>query len=192
MPTKPHESLDSSARDRLTLHLLGGMNEDEERDLDRHLDSCALCRREVRALRPVVDGLALAAPEAEPPPELFGRLMDRVGRKPFTLDQAVERKWVLASPGVEICQLWLDAERERQTVLIRMQAGSSLPRHIHGATEECFIVRGEIRNGDIVLGATDYVRFERGTSHTATTDAGCLLLVNSSLKDRAQTPHDEG
>ena len=30
----------------------------------------------------------------------------------------------------------------------------------------------------------DYTRFEGGTSHTVSTDGGCLLLVRSSLHDR--------
>ncbi len=185
MRTTPHARLDSGTRDRLTLYLLGGMSEGEARDLERHLDLCPPCRREVTALRPVVDGLALSAPEAEPPRELFGRLMDRVRREPFTLFPAAERAWLPAGvPGVELCQLWLDAAQERQTLLIRMQAGASLPNHLHGGTEECFVVSGDLRDRDLRLEARDYVRFETGTSHTVTTERGCLLLVTSSLRDQ--------
>lgn len=185
MQTTHHARLDSEARDQLILYLLGAMSEGEARELERHLDVCPGCRREVTALRPVVDGLALSAPEAEPPPELFGRLMDRVRRASFTLSPAAERVWLPAGvPGVELCQLWLDAAQERQTLLIRMQAGASLPKHIHGGTEECFVVHGDLRDGDLRLAASDYVRFETGTSHTVATEGGCLLLVTSSLGDR--------
>ncbi len=185
MQTTHHARLDSEARDQLILYLLGAMSEGEARELERHLDVCPGCRREVTALRPVVDGLALSAPEAEPPPELFGRLMDRVRRASFTLSPAAERVWLSAGvPGVELCQLWLDAAQERQTLLIRMQAGASLPKHIHGGTEECFVVHGDLR-----LEASDYIRFETGTSHTVATQEGCLLLVTSSLRDR---PVDHG
>ena len=189
MRTTPHARLDSGARDRLTLYLLGGMSEGEAGDLERHLGVCPGCRREVTALRPVVDGLALSAPEAEPPPELFARLMDRVRREPVTVLPAAERAWLPAGiPGVELCQLWLDAEQERQTLLIRMQAGASLPNHIHGGTEECFVVSGDLQDGDLRLEASDYVRFETGTSHTVATEGGCLLLVTSSLRDRPLEP----
>ncbi len=194
MRTAPHTRFDSGARDRLTLYLLGGMSEGEATDLERHLDVCPECRQEVTALRPVVDGLALAAPEAEPPRELFGRLMDRVRREPFTLILAAEQGWLPAGvPGVELCQLWLDAEQERQTLLIRMQAGASLPNHIHGGTEECFVVSGDLQDGDLRLEASDYVRFETGTSHTVATEEGCLLLVTSSLRDRPleRGPHPQ-
>lgn len=185
MRTTPHTRLDSGTRDRLTLYLLGGMSESEARDLDGHLDLCPPCRREVTALRPVVDGLALSGPEAEPPRELLERLLDRVGRERHTHLSAAQRAWLPAGvPGVELCQLFLDAAQERQTLLIRMQAGASLPNHIHGGTEECFLVSGDLRDGDLRLEANDYIRFETGTHHTVATEGGCLLLVNSSLRDR--------
>ena len=190
MRTTGHARLDSRRRDRLALYLLGGMSEGEAGGLERHLDICPPCRREVAALRPVVEGLALSAPEAEPPRELRGRLMDLVGSEPVTLLPAAERVWLPAGvPGVELCQLRLDAEQERQTLLIRMQAGASLPHHIHGGTEECFVVHGDLRDGDLRLEASDYIRFETGTSHTVATQEGCLLLVTSSLRDR---PLDHG
>ena len=185
MRTTSHTRLDSETRDRLALYLLGGMSEGEASDLEAHLDLCPPCRGEVAALRPAVDRLALSAPEAEPPRELRDRLLDRVRREAFTLLPAGERDWLPAGvPGVELCQLWLDAEQERQTLLIRMQAGASLPDHLHGGTEECFVVRGDLRDRDLRLEASDYIRFETGTHHTATTEGGCLLLVTSSLRDR--------
>ncbi len=38
MRTTPHARLDSGARDRLTLYLLGGMSEGEASDLEAHID----------------------------------------------------------------------------------------------------------------------------------------------------------
>ena len=185
MTTTPHARLDTGARDRLTLYLLGGMSEGEARELERHLSICSNCRHEVDVLRPAVESLALSALEAEPPRELFGRIMRRVRGEPFTLLLAAERAWLPADvPGVELCQLSLESEQERQTLLIRMQPGASLPNHIHGGTEECFVVSGDLRDGDLRLETNDYVRFDTGTSHTVMTEGGCLLLVNSSLRDR--------
>ncbi len=189
MRTTPHTRLDSRTRDRLALYLLGGMSEGEAENLEGHLDLCPPCRREVTALRPVVDGLALSAPEAEPPPELLGRLMDRVRRERFTLLPAAERAWLPAGvPGVEICQLWLDGAGQRHTALIRMEAGASLPAHRHGGPEECYVVQGDLRDTGFHMHTGDYVRFEDGTSHTVCSDGGCLLLVTASLHDRRVEP----
>ena len=186
METTLHTRLDSTTRDQLALYLLGGMSEAEARDLETHLDLCPACNREVDHLRPVVEGLALSAPEAAPPLELFGRLMERVRSESFTFLPDSQRAWIGAGvPGVELCQLHLDTAQERQTLLIRMEPGATLPQHLHGGTEECFIVRGDLRDRDLRLQATDYIRFEKGTSHSVVTEQGCLLYVTSSLRDRA-------
>ena len=41
-----------------------------------------------------------------------------------------------------------------------------------------------MRDGDMVLGAGDYVRFDEGTQHALETRDGCLLLITASLDDR--------
>ncbi len=69
-------------------------------------------------------------------------------------------------------------------ILIRMQAGAELPHHEHGDTEECYAIRGDLRDGDVRLRTGDYIRFERGTRHSISSQDGCLLLVSSSLRDR--------
>ena len=149
-----------------------------------HLESCELCREEVSRLRPLADDPLETSAEAEPP----ARLRDRVlweARPPFALLLESERRWLASgTPGVEISQLWVDPTRERQTILIRLQQGASLPYHEHGGTEECFVIRGDLRDGDLRLCAGDYVRFEGGTAHGVSSDQGCLLLVSSSLLDR--------
>ena len=66
-----------------------------------------------------------------------------------------------------------------------MAAGTALPTHFHADTEECSVVEGDLRDRDLQLHGWDYIRFEGGTSHTVSTDGGCLLLVRSSLYDSA-------
>ena len=65
-----------------------------------------------------------------------------------------------------------------------MEAGAALPHHEHGGTEECYVVTGDLRDGDLLLKAGDYIRFERATRHKVVSPTGCLLLVNSSLHDK--------
>ncbi len=107
----------------------------------------------------------------------------------YTVLAEAERAWLPAGvPGVELCQLWLDRANERQTILIRMEAGAALPHYEHGGTEECYVIRGDLRDGDLLLRTGDYIRFERGTRHSVTSRGGCLLLVTSSLHDRVTEP----
>ncbi len=189
MDLKPHARADAETWDRAALYLLGGMRAEEGSDFEQHLQVCPPCRKEVSSLRPLVDDLVLAGPEVEPPAGLRERVLAGTRGRSFTLLAEAERAWLPTGvPGVELCQLWLDAANERQTILIRMEAGAALPHHEHGGTEECYVIRGDLRDGDMLLRTGDYIRFERGTHHSISSQDGCLLLVNSSLHDRTIEP----
>ncbi len=189
MDLKPHARADEETSDHAALYLLGGMRAEEASDFEKHLHVCPPCRKQVSSLRPLVDDLVLAGPEVEPPAGLRERVLAKARGTSYTKLAEAERAWLPAGvPGVELCQLWLDAANERQTILIRMEAGAALPHHEHGGTEECYVIRGDLRDGDLLLRAGDYIRFERGTRHSIFSQAGCLLLVNSSLHDRTIEP----
>ncbi len=64
--------------DTVASYLLGALPQDEATHFESHLDDCPSCRHDIAALRPVVDALPAAAPPAEPPLELRGRLMATV------------------------------------------------------------------------------------------------------------------
>ena len=179
-----HTRADRDARDRAALYALGGMEESEAHVFAEHLATCELCRDEVARLGPAVEELLLLAPEAEPPESLRARVLAHVSA-PYTLRPESERSWLAADvPGVELCPLWLDSESERHTILVRMSGGASLPTHQHGGCEECYVVKGDLHDGDLSLGPGDYIRFDKGSRHSVSSRDGCLLLVTSSLHDR--------
>jgi anti-sigma factor ChrR (cupin superfamily) len=67
------------------------------------------------------------------------------------------------------------------SMLVRMQAGASLPAHGHRADEECYVVSGDIwmsgvhlRTGDFQLAGTDVVH-----DHIHS-EGGCLLHIRAS------------
>ena len=134
----------------------------------------------------VLREIVFQTPEVAPPANLKERLMERIKAEPPTiLAPAATRLWHPSGlPGVEICQLFRDEIAARQTILIRMQAGSRLPDHIHGGTEECYVVEGDLHNEGQSMSAGDYLNCAAGTRHEARTDKGCLLLIHSSLHDR--------
>ncbi len=190
MKPAAHIELTQAAGDRAALYVLDGLPQAEVSGFATHLEICEVCREEVAALRSIAADLVLAAPEADPPSGLRDRVMERVRAKSFTLVPEAERPWQASGvPGVEICQLWVDEMNERHTTLIRMQGGASLPTHLHGGTEECYVVQGDLHDRGIDLRAGDYVRFEAGTSHAISSDEGCILLVAASLHDQlVQSP----
>jgi anti-sigma-K factor RskA len=59
-------------------YALGSLDAAEAVEVERHLRDCAACRLDLAAYEPVVDALALAAPDAEPSPALRLRLLAEV------------------------------------------------------------------------------------------------------------------
>jgi len=58
--------------------VLGALPQDQEGRFAAHLETCAICRREVAELQMVADTLPLAAVQVAPPPELKDRIMSAV------------------------------------------------------------------------------------------------------------------
>jgi anti-sigma factor ChrR (cupin superfamily) len=196
-----HEQL----RELLPLLALDLLSPDERADLRAHLDTgCADCAGELRAHRATAADLAYVAPSVHPPSGLRERVLRactqtspgpaRVWREwtahPETRDglaivRADEGAWEPVLPGITVKRLSVDLERRLATMLIRMQPGSEYPRHRHAGAEECLVLDGELHIGDdIVMRAGDFQRAESGSRHLSQwTDAGCVLLVTSSLDD---------
>lgn len=66
-----HEDLN----ELIPAYALGSLDAAEAVEVERHLRDCAACRRELAAYEPVIDALALAAPDAAPSPALRRRLL---------------------------------------------------------------------------------------------------------------------
>ena len=58
-------------------YLLGALEPAARARFETHAAGCDMCRQELSVLQPVVDDLALAAPQIEPPPQLRRRLLTR-------------------------------------------------------------------------------------------------------------------
>lgn len=89
-----------------------------------------------------------------------------------------------AVEGIVARRLYVDADHDRVTMIVRMSPGTAYPRHVHGAAEECFVIAGELKIGDQTLRAGDYQRAEVGSVHEVqSTDTGCVLFLVSSQHD---------
>jgi quercetin dioxygenase-like cupin family protein len=260
-----HTFLDDEQRGVAALYVLSALEAREERAFRLHLITCAACLEEVEALAPLVRELALAAPEATPPPAVWDRVLGRVrsgaqapdrpgapardhddprasdqsraqacdldgararraegpahadgvdpsvDREPQRRFLPVWKSWGSAPPegfvadparafhfvgsdagaweptgveGIEARRLSVDRENDRATFLARMAPGTSYPAHRHAGPEECYVLSGDLRVGDLHMHAGDYQRADPGSIHgVQSTDAGCLLLLVSSLDD---------
>ncbi len=200
-----HVRLDDDARDQAALFALGSLPAAEAARMEAHLAECPECRAEVDALASVVGDLALAAPGIEPPPGLRERVLARAraekreapaaqpwkewtsteGAGEFSLALAAQGTWDrTAFQGVETRRLFVDRAGDRITMLVRMAPGSSYPSHRHGGPEECYVLQGVLRSGDLRMEAGDYKHAAEGSvDPVQSTEEGCLLLIASSAHD---------
>lgn len=110
---------------------------------------------------------------------------------PFTyVDEDAGAFQPTSFPGISARRLFVDRERDRVTMLVRMEPGSAYPAHRHGGPEDCFVLQGDLEiaddsdAGEREMRAGDFVRSAPGSAHgVQSTRAGCLLFLVSSLND---------
>jgi predicted ChrR family anti-sigma factor len=206
-----HEFLDDDLRELASLHVMDALEGEEARAYRLHLAICRVCRAEVDSLARTAAQLIAAVAPVAPPPGLWNRVLERIRAPSGATAPAEERatqpwkQWhapagmgpdgMLYAPstgefeptsieGIEVRKLAVDAQQNRVTMLVRMAAGTRYPAHRHGGPEECFVLQGDIRVGDLHMRAGDFQRAEHGSVHgVQSTDGGCLLLIVSSMSD---------
>ena len=195
---------------------LGELGAGEEEAFERHLKACAICQEQLVGIEGALEALALSAPEVEPPAHLWPRLEQRIqgqSRSPRATGSPVPGEpWQLwaADPagssvlvnsdqgaweatsieGIQARKLFVDAENDRVTMLVRMRAGTAFPGHRHAGPEECYVLSGDLRFDEHVMRAGDYQFCPAGSSHSIQSTAeGCLLLLVSSQHDERAAGH---
>jgi anti-sigma factor ChrR (cupin superfamily) len=120
---------------------------------------------------------------------LRDRLLDALQPSGLMFRLAAEAQWQQTRlPGVEIRTLFHNPQTERVTVCVRMAAGAVYPGHLHHMVEECLVLEGDLRVGDITLGPGDYQAALPGSKHPRQrTTNGCLLLLTLPAADLALT-----
>ncbi len=115
----------------------------------------------------------------------WGSGSDAPLRPGLTTLRAEESAWEpIGIDGIRVRMLAVDPERRMVTMLIRMDPGTSYPSHRHAATEECFVLEGELHVANEVLRAGDFQRAAAGSVHGPQwTKTGCTLLLVSSQDD---------
>jgi anti-sigma factor ChrR (cupin superfamily) len=158
-------------------------------DLASPAEAAAVPRQLVAEMREAAWLLAESLAPVPPTPALKTRLLARVAQfeqlKPLADVRRNEDHWVNGGmPGVEIKQLFLEAETGRSTYLLRMQPGVRIPAHFHHDTEQCLVLKGDIGWGDLVYEEGDFIVMGKGTKHPEIrTVHGNLLLLMSGRND---------
>lgn len=173
------------------LHALAALPRDEGAGVEAHLQTCAECRREVEALRPVVDRFVDWPTDVlRPSPAVWERLSARIAAEagqealPLQPPQAPDREWDEVAPGISCKVLATDGDRGRVTMLVRLAPGAAYPPHTHGGLEELHMLEGELMVDERRLAAGDYLRSEPGTSDRRVwSEHGCTGVLITSSRD---------
>ncbi|MFN7926051.1 MAG: cupin domain-containing protein [Bryobacteraceae bacterium] len=176
MATTAHlEELSSQAAQ----YVLGELSGDAAKQFERRLASgCPYCLAETRAHTQALTAVAMSAPAA-PPSGLKSKLMVRTGpaeaKSQLTLVTPEDSPWQPGPmAGVEFRFL-----RGKQTFLVRMAPGTSIPTHYHDHAEQCLVIEGSVYQEGVHAKAGDFVHMPAGTTHAPIrTDEGCVFLIS--------------
>jgi anti-sigma-K factor RskA len=107
----------------LALHALGTLQGEERVALEKHLESCTGCRRELEQLRGDMALMALSAAGPTPPRRARQRLLDAVAREPRRAAVPARRGWWTLAPwaaaaalALGLVTLWLQNSDLRQRI----------------------------------------------------------------------------
>jgi anti-sigma factor ChrR (cupin superfamily) len=206
-----HHTMTDELLDLLALHAMDLLDHNVAADVEEHLaEGCEECKQHVFAFRQAFAALAHTAPTAQPNSHVRDQVIRRVrdqgqSEKPdprpdvgaqvwkawspqpaaaIHIVRSSHEKWEKVHVGIWAKRLYVDPERDTVTMLVRMDPGASYIPHRHGGPEQCFVLEGDLREGDLLVTAGDYQCAAKGTVHGAqSTEFGCLLLIVSSLKD---------
>jgi anti-sigma factor ChrR (cupin superfamily) len=136
---------------------------------------------EMKETAALLAGTVLAVPPAA---SIKSRLMERVSNfealKPLADVRRYDDQWVHSGvPGIDLKTLFKDVKSGRTTMLLRMEPGASFPAHHHGDDEQCLVLQGDIRWGELVYEEGDFVVMANETTHPRihTVNGNLLLIV---------------
>jgi anti-sigma-K factor RskA len=96
-------------------YALGALDPEERTGFEAHLAECATCRAEVQSFREVGGLLAHAAPAADPPPGLRGRVLRAAGQvRPISVRPRLLLPWLAAAASVVLALLAGNAYRRER------------------------------------------------------------------------------
>lgn len=123
--------------------------------------------------------VAAAAEPHEPPAHMRERVLAAVA-EPRTYTVTTDSAWGPSGhDGIDAKILAVDRSRGLVTMLLRGTAGAIYPSHRHSVPEECYVVRGSITIGDLVLRAGDFHHADPDSEHDRilVLEAAEVLLV---------------
>jgi anti-sigma factor ChrR (cupin superfamily) len=178
--------------ERVAEYALRTLPASERAAFEAHIDGCAECRKELDALRPIVDTFVDWPTDVlRPTTPLWTRLAERIGTGSGSESSPVpearwadEPEWKEVAPGISCKLLATDTATERVSMLVRLAPGVAYPPHTHAGVEELHLLDGELWIDDRKLYPGDYNRGEPGAcDRLVWSKTGCTCLLMTSFND---------
>jgi anti-sigma-K factor RskA len=157
----------------LALHALGVLEGEERVALEKHLDGCAGCRRELEQLRGDMALMALSTAGPTPPRRARRRLLEAVAREPHPVVAPARRGWWTIVP-------WVAAAALAVGLVALWLQNSDLQRRIAGLQDQSAQRVAELQRAREVvstLTATDAMRVTLVAAKTRPQPQGKAIYV---------------
>jgi anti-sigma-K factor RskA len=157
----------------LALYALGTLQGEERVALEKHLEGCAGCRRELEQLRGDMALMALSTAGPVPPRRARQRLIEAVAREPRRAAVSAKRSWWIVVP-------WVAAGALALGLAVLWLQNSDLQRTIAGLRDQTTRQMTELQRArDVVstLTATDAMRVTLVAAKTPPQPQGKAIYV---------------
>ena len=146
----------------------GALDESERIALEPRL--ARLSGDDQQAVARIYDTVVAIARSVEappPPPHVRARVLAAVLRPTSSYTVTADAAWADSRvPGISTKVLAVDKARGVVTLLLRAAAGARYPAHHHSVAEECYVVRGSVAIGNLVLRAGDFHHADADSDHS--------------------------
>jgi anti-sigma-K factor RskA len=166
-------SLHEQFAEDLALYALGTLQGEERVALEKHLEGCAGCRRELEQLRGDMALMALSTAGPVPPRRARQRLIEAVAREPRRAAVSAKRSWWIVVP-------WVAAGALALGLAVLWLQNSDLQRTIAGLRDQTTRQMTELQRArDVVstLTATDAMRVTLVAAKTPPQPQGKAIYV---------------
>jgi len=147
-------------------------------------------RKELEALEPIAAALAAWPSEVlNPSPKLWDRVAEKISGEagPQLIQPArewTEPAWESPAPGIWCKLLATDTQRDRVSMLVRLEPGVAYPPHRHAGIEELHLLQGELWINDRKLIPGDFSYATPGTADVRVwSETGCTCVLITSPSD---------
>lgn len=147
---------------------IGALDAPERRLLQERLAALTPAERDgVAAMYEATLHVAASIEPSDPPAHVRASVIESA-RQPARYTLRAGDAWDMSGvPGIAAKVLAVDAARGLVTLLMRGDPGATYPAHRHSAPEECYVIRGCIAIGSLVLHAGDFHHADADSEHEA-------------------------